>query len=159
MFSQLYIKSQGGFDESSPIFELKQQVRLFLFFFLFFLFSFLFSFSSFNFLLLSFLTSFFPEVYPEMEEVALGAFIFLRFFCPAIVSPGHTSFLFCHTTSLFLSLSPLFCIILTHILEVHGVIDEGVLTNDHRRALVLISKLLQVDFFFFHSSFAFLLLK
>ena len=54
-------------------------------------------------------------VFPEMKDVVLGVFIFLRFICPALVSPVS-----------------------------YGMIEEGVLSKEHQRALILISKLLQV---------------
>lgn len=52
--------------------------------------------------------------FPDNRHTSVGGFIFLRFFCPVILSP-----------------------------DANGLVDSSVLNSDARRALILISKVLQ----------------
>ncbi len=53
--------------------------------------------------------------FPDSKKTSVGGFLFLRFICPAMLSPEH-----------------------------HGLVDEGVqLTQEKRRPLTLVSKVLQ----------------
>eukprot|EP01132_Coremiostelium_polycephalum_P004510 gene4510-5624_t len=54
------------------------------------------------------------KVFPESQHTSVGGFIFLRFFCPCILSP-----------------------------DTNGVTDSASLTMEARRALILVSKVLQ----------------
>lgn len=72
-----------------------------------------------------------------MSDIVLGAFIFLRFYCPSLVSPG------LETQFLNYEYLIIFCFAVAY-----GMVEAGAVSSDHQRALILISKILQVSFLF-----------